>query len=78
MALVPMDDRSGSTYNNSYAAKSSLSQKPVEEKPKLDVSIKGGISLKRKTPGQRSEKSGTEKRFKGEDPAGMAVFTPCF
>lgn len=55
MALVPMDHRSvaGSTYNNSYAAKSSLSQKPVEEKPKLDVSIKGGISLKRKTPGQR-------------------------
>ena len=56
MALVPMDDNSerSLTYNNSYAAKSSLAQQPVEEaKPKLGGTIQGGVSLKRKTPGQR-------------------------
>ncbi len=59
MAEVPMPSSSSGSekgmtvYNNSYAAKSSLQQKPVEEKPKLGGSIQGGVSLKRKTPGQR-------------------------
>ena len=54
MALVPMDDRSGSTYNNSYAAKSSLSQQPrQEEKPKLNTQLTGNIIVKKRTPGQR-------------------------
>lgn len=58
MAEVPMPSSSSSekgltVYNNSYAAKSSLQQQPVEEKPKLGGSIQGGVSLKRKTPGQR-------------------------
>ena len=57
MAEVPMpsssSDKGLTVYNNSYAAKSSLQQKPVEEKPKLGGSIQGGVSLKRKTPGQR-------------------------
>ena len=56
MAEVPMNnERSLTTYNNSYAAKSSLAQKPVEEesRPKLGGTIQGGVSLKRKTPGQR-------------------------
>lgn len=55
MAEVPMNNERGlSVYNNSYAAKSSLAQKPVEEeKPKLGGTIQGGVSLKRKTPGQR-------------------------
>ena len=56
MAIVPMDDRpdSGLSYNNSYAAKSSLARAQVEEeKPKLSGSIQGGVTLKRKTPGQR-------------------------
>ena len=55
MAIVPMDDNSGRglTYNNSYAAKSSLAKVEVEEKPKLGGTIQGGVTLKRKTPGQR-------------------------
>lgn len=56
MAEVPMpsSERGLTTYNNSYAAKSSLAQKSVEEeKPKLGGTIQGGVSLKRKTPGQR-------------------------
>ena len=55
MAEVPMNNERGLVqYNNSYAAKSSLAQKPVEEeKPKLGGTIQGGVSLKRKTPGQR-------------------------
>lgn len=56
MAEVPMmgPERGLTTYNNSYAAKSSLAQKPVEEdKPKLGGTIQGGVTLKRKTPGQR-------------------------
>jgi hypothetical protein len=56
MAEVPMpsSDKGLVQYNNSYAAKSSLAQKPVEEeKPKLGGTIQGGVSLKRKTPGQR-------------------------
>lgn len=56
MAEVPMPslDKGLVQYNNSYAAKSSLAQKPVEEeKPKLGGTIQGGVSLKRKTPGQR-------------------------
>ena len=56
MAEVPMmgPERSLTTYNNSFAAKSSLAQKPVEEdRPKLEATIQGGVSLKRKTPGQR-------------------------
>ena len=55
MAEVPMNNERGLVqYNNSYAAKSSLAQKPVEEdKPKLGGTIQGGVTLKRKTPGQR-------------------------
>ncbi len=55
MAQVPIDPERGlSVYNNSYAAKSSLARRDVEEdKPKLGGSIQGGVSLKRKTPGQR-------------------------
>lgn len=56
MAEVPMDTNSerSLTYNNSYAAKSSLAPKPVEEdRPKLGGTIQGGVTLKRKTPGQR-------------------------
>lgn len=56
MAEVPMpsSDKGLTVYNNSYAAKSSLTkQETVEEKPKLGGSIQGGVSLKRKTPGQR-------------------------
>lgn len=55
MAQVPIDPERGlSTYNNSYAAKSSLARRDVEDdKPKLGGSIQGGVSLKRKTPGQR-------------------------
>ena len=58
MAEVQMPSSSSenglTTYNNSYAAKSSLAQRPVEEdKPKLGGSIQGGVSLKRRTPGQR-------------------------
>lgn len=57
MAEVPMPKSSSetglTTFNNSYAAKSSLAQTPVESKPKLGGQIQGGVSLKRKTPGQR-------------------------
>ena len=56
MAEVPMDniERNVTVYNNSYAAKSSLTQKPVEEsRPKLGGTIQGGVTLKQKTPGQR-------------------------
>lgn len=55
MAEVPMNnERSLVQYNNSYAAKSSLAQQPVEEeRPKLEGTIQGGITIKRKTPGQR-------------------------
>lgn len=56
MAEVPMpsSDKGLVQYNNSYAAKSSLAQKAVEEdKPKLGGQIQGGVTLKRKTPGQR-------------------------
>lgn len=56
MAEVPMPnpERGLVTYNNSYAAKSSLAQRPVEEeRPKLGGTIQGGVSVKRKTPGQR-------------------------
>lgn len=55
MAEVPMNNERGLVqYNNSYAAKSSLAQQPVEEeRPKLEGTIQGGISIKRKTPGQR-------------------------
>lgn len=57
MAEFPMDknERNLTVYNNSYAAKSSLSQKPVENesKPKLGGTIQGSVVLKRKTPGQR-------------------------
>lgn len=57
MAEVPMDrnEHNLTAYNNSYAAKSSLSQASVEEtpRPKLNATIQGGVSLKRKTPGQR-------------------------
>lgn len=44
-------------YNNSLAARSSLTQQPVEKKdvPKMetDISIRGQAVVKRKTPGQR-------------------------
>ena len=53
MAEVPMN-RDLVPYNNSYAAKSSLTQKKEEpEKPRLQGDIQGGVTLKRKTPGQR-------------------------
>ena len=57
MAEVPMDNRERNLaqYNNSFAAKSSLTQKPADEepKPKLNGTIQGGLTLKQKTPGQR-------------------------
>ena len=55
MAEVPMNEHNLAQYNNSFAAKSSLSQKLVEEtpKPKLGGAIQGGVTLKHKTPGQR-------------------------
>ena len=56
MAEVPMNPERGlTTYNNSFAAKSSLVQQKTEEetKPKLQATIQGGVTLKRKTPGQR-------------------------
>lgn len=56
MAEVPMmgPERGLTTYNNSYAAKSSLSQQKEEEtRPKLQATIQGQVIAKRKTPGQR-------------------------
>jgi hypothetical protein len=57
MAEVPIigPERSLTTYNNSFAAKSSLAQQQKEEetKPKLQATIQGGVTLRRKTPGQR-------------------------
>ena len=56
MAEVPMN-RDLVPYNNSLAARSSLTQQPVEKKevPKMetDISIRGQAVVKRKTPGQR-------------------------
>lgn len=55
MAEVPMnkDEHGLTVYNNSYAAKSSLAKQQEAERPKLSATIQGGVSLKRKTPGQR-------------------------
>ena len=55
MAEVPMnkDEHGLTVYNNSYAAKSSLAKQVEAERPKLSATIQGGVSLKRKTPGQR-------------------------
>lgn len=56
MAEYPMnkDEHNLTVYNNSYAAKSTLTQKPVEEsRPKLGGTIRGSVVVKRKTPGQR-------------------------
>lgn len=56
MAEVPMNPERGlTTYNNSFAAKSSLTQQQKEEenRPKLQATIQGGVTVKRKTPGQR-------------------------
>ena len=56
MAEVPMpsSEKGLVQYNNSYAAKSSLAKQQEEkERPKLQADIQGGVSLKRKTPGQR-------------------------
>ena len=56
MAEVPMNnERSLTQYNNSFAAKSTLTQakKEEESRPKLECQIQGGVSLKHKTPGQR-------------------------